>query len=183
MTRTVLDDFDGWPPSGQPLDFTEHQNFVQEVIDRIEPLPTTATGQAGQVALVNDTETGIAVAGNGDTGAAGFARREVWQFKPRAVDINVSDVLTDSEHLGALLRCNPSTPMTLTISISGSPSSGCSDGFVCEVLRKTGASTVSFAFSGVTNQQPDGNNDVIAGEVVRVYIWGTQVYLFGGTEA
>jgi len=182
MTRTVMADFAGWPPVGQELVFTEHQNLTAEIRARIETLDTVWTAKANQVIVVNDGATGPVAIG-GATGA-NFANKTVRGFKPYEVAVSGNTTLTDNDHGGALIACtNTSGGITLSLAITGNPATGISSGFRCQILRTTGALSVTLSLSGITNRNPNSHLKVVEARIAEIYLRGTDLYFNGYTSA
>jgi hypothetical protein len=154
-----------------------------ELIKRIYGLPYDAASYAGQVAAVRADGSTLDVAGR-NSGPLGFGRAELWQYEPHVVAITSNTNITAAAHQGALLKCSNIGAVTLTFAISGDPLSGIADNFVCQIARLRTSGAVQIARGGgVTNGNPNDHTRVSAGRMAQIWLAGTELGFYGGTEA
>lgn len=182
----TLEDFAlGWPRDDvEEIDSEQFQLFIQLVSNRIKAMADVWASYAGQVIAVNGTGTGPTAAGASGLAALLFANKGVRGFKFAPLDVTGAVVLTDNGHGGVTLLLKNTTPITITIAPTGDPQTGCSTGFVCEILRCVESTAAAqIVFSGCTNRNPDGHTRIKAGRLAQLKLVGADVYFNGYTEA
>lgn len=183
MAITSLGQARSWPPADAArLNSADHRDINNLIADRIENAPdqdeySTRTNQA---LVANDAGNGYTTADQAT--ATKFGGKPVRNFKPYVVPSSTSVILTDNDHDGCILVVTNSSPATVTISVSGDPSTGCSSPFRCEV-RNHGTSTVTITFSSVTNKNPSSHTKVQANRGAVLTLIGTDVWFDGYTSA
>lgn len=181
-----IDDFAaGWPPQDiVKIQVEKTRLFVQLVCNRVRTMLEAWADHAGQPLVVDAAGNGPTAAGASGLAAILFANKRVRGFQFMPVDVTASVVLTDSGHGGVTLMLKNTSPVTVTIAPTGDPLTGCSTGFVCEILRCVeSTAAVQVAFSGCANRNPDGHTRVKAGRLAQLKLAGTDVYFNGYTEA
>jgi hypothetical protein len=176
-------DFDfmrNWPPdSAVELRPSDHRGINGLVADRIEGAPTlTDMGtRRSRVLVVRDDGQGFTIIGLLAT-EADFGNMPVGGFKPRSVTESASFALTDEEHGGSVVWYRGVGPATVSVAITGDPTTGVSSGFRCEVRRAVGAGALQFLLSTpLVNANPNGDTRVQARRPVVVSIDGNDAYL------
>jgi len=181
-----LDDFAaGWPADDiTEVKLSKLRLFVELVTARVKTMVGSWTLYAGQVLAVNADGTGPTAAGASGLAAILFGNLRVRGFKAGAMDVSASVALTDNGHGGAVLNCKNTSPITITMSPSGDPDTGCSDDFTCQVRRCVeSTATVQVVFSSCTNRNPDGHTKVKAKRAATLTLDGVNAYFDGYTEA
>ncbi|MFZ1426455.1 MAG: hypothetical protein WAS21_06775 [Geminicoccaceae bacterium] len=175
----------GWPPQDIPdIKVAKTRLFVQLMCARVLTMLSVWTSYAGQVIAVNSAGTGPTAAGASGLLAILFGNKGVRGFKFGAEPVTGSVVLTDNGHGGAVLMAKNTSPITVTLSPTGDPDTGCSTGFTCEVFRCVESTApVQVVFSSCTNRNPDGHTRVKAGRNAVLKLDGANAYFYGYTEA
>ena len=181
-----IDDFAaGWPPQDiVKIQVEKTRLFVQLVCNRIRTMLEAWADHAGQALVVDAAGTGPTAAGASGLAAILFANKGVRGFKAGLLGVTAPVVLTDDGHGGAVLACKNTSPITITLSPTGDPLTGCSTGFVCKIRRcAESTAAVQVIFSGCVNRNPDGHTRIKAGRAAMLELDGTDAYLDGYTEA
>lgn len=154
-----------------------------EMIQRNYGLPYDMSAYDGEVVAVRADGSTVDVASR-NAGPIGFGRARLNQFAPYVVTITGSTILTAALHQGALLKCANVGAITLTVATSGDPLSGIADNFVCQIARMRSAGAVQIARGGgLTNGNPNDHTRVSAGRMAQLWLAGTELGFYGGTEA
>lgn len=170
-------------PDGVDVDKSDARAFVAEVNTRLGEHPLSwAPYDTGLVMALTDTGLGPAPATDG-TVPVRFGRRALRDFRPNAIDIDADTTITDSLHVGRLLRKKNDTAAVLTVNGHPDPTVGVADSFACTLLRYPTAGALQIV-SDLINQHPSGHTRVSAGGLATLYVdtvdgvW----FLIGATE-
>jgi hypothetical protein len=155
--------------NGIDVSKAELQALLAEINTRLGGIPLApANVDVGTMLVYGDDGRGPAPTTDGSRPIL-CSGRQLGFFKPLPVEIDDSDSITDSKHLGCLLQKKTTSAAVLTLNLHPDPTIGVSNNFACTILHYFGAGDLQIV-SGMTNQHPASHTRVSEGGMATLYV-------------